>query len=182
MCHTDLHELDNDWGNPDSFYPFIPATRSSARSSAWANPSRPSSPFAVPIPPALYRPETAPLMCAGITVFNPIVLHQVRPGMRAAVVGLGGLGHLGVKFLSAHGCDVTVITRDAGKEPDARRFGAGAFPTSPDNVADKSLDFILVTATGRPGRPPFHEQAARPRQVCASSPQSPRTPRSTRST
>lgn len=66
----------------------------------------------------------APLLCAGITLYSPLRHWNVTPGMNVGIVGLGGLGHMGVKFAHAMGAKVTVITTSPGKEEDARRLGA----------------------------------------------------------
>jgi alcohol dehydrogenase (NADP+) len=77
----------------------------------------------------------APLMCAGITVWEPLRRWQVGPGTRVGVVGLGGLGHLAVKFAHALGADVTVFTTSAGKAHDARVLGADHVVISTDEQA-----------------------------------------------
>ncbi|ADB33005.1 Alcohol dehydrogenase GroES domain protein [Kribbella flavida DSM 17836] len=99
-----------------------------------------------PIPAALGSAEAAPLLCAGTTVFNAIVGHGVRPTDRVAVVGVGGLGHIALQVLAAWGCHVTAISTSAGKEADARRFGAHDFLTAGDlsRVGD-TFDFVLDT-------------------------------------
>lgn len=99
-----------------------------------------------PIPDALTSAETAPLLCAGSTVFNAIVGHDVRPTDRVAVVGVGGLGHIALQVLAAWGCRVTAISTSADKAEDARRFGAHDFLDSHDlSVARDRFDFILDT-------------------------------------
>lgn len=69
----------------------------------------------------------APLLCAGITTYSPLRFAGVKEGMKVAVVGLGGLGHLGVKFAVAFGAEVTVLSTSPGKEADARKLGATHF-------------------------------------------------------
>jgi uncharacterized zinc-type alcohol dehydrogenase-like protein len=80
--------------------------------------------FAYPLPAGLDPAAAAPLLCAGITVWEPLRALGVGPGTSLAVAGLGGLGHLAVKLAVALGADTTVISRSAGKADDARRLGA----------------------------------------------------------
>jgi uncharacterized zinc-type alcohol dehydrogenase-like protein len=69
----------------------------------------------------------APLLCAGITTYSPLRHWKVGPGQKVAIVGLGGLGHMGVKLAAAMGAEVTVISTSDNKEPDAKRLGADSF-------------------------------------------------------
>jgi uncharacterized zinc-type alcohol dehydrogenase-like protein len=90
---------------------------------------------------------TAPLLCAGITTYSPLRHWKVGPGQKVGVVGLGGLGHMGVKFARAFGAHVVVFTTSPGKTEDARRLGAHEVVVS-RNPAEmkahlKSFDFIL---------------------------------------
>ncbi|MEU7829466.1 MULTISPECIES: NAD(P)-dependent alcohol dehydrogenase [unclassified Nonomuraea] len=80
--------------------------------------------FAYPLPAGLDPAAAAPLLCAGVTVWEPLRTLGVGPGTRVAVAGLGGLGHLAVKLAVALGADTTVISRSADKIDDARRLGA----------------------------------------------------------
>jgi uncharacterized zinc-type alcohol dehydrogenase-like protein len=90
-----------------------------------------------------------PLFCGGITVFNPMLLAGLRPLDRAAVVGIGGLGHLALKFLRAWGCEVTAFTSSAGKHAEALKLGAHHAIASTDKDALKKargqFDLIIVT-------------------------------------
>jgi uncharacterized zinc-type alcohol dehydrogenase-like protein len=89
----------------------------------------------------------APLLCAGITTYSPLKHWNVRAGQKVGIVGLGGLGHMGLKFAHSFGADVTLFTTSAGKEADARRLGADHVVISkdPDAMAGekKRYDFIL---------------------------------------
>lgn len=91
----------------------------------------------------------APLLCAGITTYSPLRRWKVGPGMKVAIAGLGGLGHMGVKLAAAMGADVTVISTSPSKEEDARRLGAHNFLNIRDEEAAKAarggFDFILDT-------------------------------------
>jgi alcohol dehydrogenase (NADP+) len=107
--------------------------------------------YVLRIPEGMGPAGTAPLLCAGITTYSPIHHFGVRAGDRAAVVGLGGLGHMAVKFLDALGAEVTVLSRSAGKEADAARLGADDFVVTRDAAAftsnAKRFDFILDTVS-----------------------------------
>ncbi|GAB2647136.1 NADPH-dependent aldehyde reductase Ahr [Saccharopolyspora gloriosae] len=107
--------------------------------------------FVCPLPDAISSADAAPLLCAGSTVFNPLVDNDVRPIDRVAVVGIGGLGHLAVQFLAKWGCAVTAISTTPDKEQDARRFGATDFiATSEEGAlreAANSFDFVLSTVS-----------------------------------
>jgi uncharacterized zinc-type alcohol dehydrogenase-like protein len=105
--------------------------------------------WATPIPPALDSSVAGPLLCGGITVFNPLVQHHVRPTDRAGVIGIGGLGHMALQFLNKWGCEVTAFTSTAGKAEEARRMGAHRVVDT-HSAAELarvvgSFDFILST-------------------------------------
>jgi len=105
--------------------------------------------FVLHLPEGLEPSSAAPLLCAGITTYSPLRHWKIGPGHKVAVVGLGGLGHMALKFAKALGADVTLFTRSPGKEEEARRLGAGHVVISTDaeqmKVAAKSFDFILDT-------------------------------------
>jgi len=95
--------------------------------------------------------NVAPLLCAGITTYSPLKHWKVGPGHRVGVLGLGGLGHMGVKFAAAFGAEVTMLSTSASKETDARRLGAHHFALTSDRAQMKRLagtfDFILNTVS-----------------------------------
>ena len=105
--------------------------------------------FVLHIPDALDPKAAGPLLCAGITTYSPLKHWKIGPGHKVAVVGLGGLGHLGLKFAKALGADVSLFTRTAGKEDEARRLGADHIVLSTDPAqmaaAANTFDFILDT-------------------------------------
>ncbi|MCA2215071.1 NAD(P)-dependent alcohol dehydrogenase [Jidongwangia harbinensis] len=108
--------------------------------------------FVLRIPDALGLDVAAPLLCAGITTYSPLKHWQAGPGRKVAVVGLGGLGHVGVKIAHAMGADVTVLSQSLKKQEDGLRFGAGAYhatsdPDTFDKLAD-TFDLILNTVSG----------------------------------
>lgn len=105
--------------------------------------------YVLKISPNLSLPHVAPLLCAGITTYSPLKRHQVGPGKKVAVMGLGGLGHMGVKLAAAMGAEVTVLSTSSAKQKDAERLGAKHFVVTkdPKNLAAlvDSFDFILNT-------------------------------------
>jgi uncharacterized zinc-type alcohol dehydrogenase-like protein len=105
--------------------------------------------WALPLPAGVDSSSAGPLFCGGITVFNPIVQFGVKPTDRVGVVGIGGLGHLAIKFLNKWGCEVTAFTSSDAKRDEAMKMGAHKVVASGDKAALKavarSLDFILVT-------------------------------------
>lgn len=109
--------------------------------------------FAVRIPDGLSSVHAAPMMCGGITVYSPLRKNGAGPGKRVGVVGLGGLGHFGVLFARAMGCErVVAISRRRGKEGDARAMGADGFiATDEDEEWPKkharSLDLVISTVS-----------------------------------
>jgi uncharacterized zinc-type alcohol dehydrogenase-like protein len=107
--------------------------------------------FAVPMPDGLASEFAGPLMCAGTTVFTPLMQYNVNSTMRTAVLGVGGLGHLAVQFLAKMGCEVTGISSTHDKDEDVRKLGATKFlATRGGNELKKaagSFDFILSTVS-----------------------------------
>jgi len=103
----------------------------------------------VKVPDGLDPATAAPLLCAGITTYSPLRHYGVRPGHRVGVVGMGGLGHMGVKLAKAMGAHVTVFTRSPGKVAEAEAQGADAAVVSTDAdqmaAAAESFDFMLDT-------------------------------------
>jgi uncharacterized zinc-type alcohol dehydrogenase-like protein len=106
--------------------------------------------WALAIPDELDPALAGPLFCAGSTVFNPLLQFDVKPTDRVGVVGIGGLGHLALRFLNAWGCEVTAFTSSLSKQDEAKRLGAHNVVASTDSNALKAiagtLDFLLVTA------------------------------------
>lgn len=104
--------------------------------------------WTIPVPENLAFAEAGPLLCGGITVFNPLAMHAT-PTYRVGIVGIGGLGHMGVKFAAAYGCDVTAFTSSESKFDEARGFGAHHVVSSRDSKAIQALagtlDMLIVT-------------------------------------
>lgn len=105
--------------------------------------------WAIPLPDDLDPASAGPLMCAGVTVFSPLLIHHIKPGDRVGVVGIGGLGHLGVKFAKAWGCEVTAFTSSPSKAEEAKALGADRVVSSTDSAAigavAGTIDLLLVT-------------------------------------
>lgn len=105
--------------------------------------------FALKVPDSLEMSGVAPLLCAGITLYSPLRHWGAGPGMKVGVIGLGGLGHMGVKFAAAMGAEVTVFSHSAGKESDALAMGASHFVVTknPEVLAPLQEKFDLILNT-----------------------------------
>ena len=107
--------------------------------------------YAVRIPRNLDLAAVAPLLCAGITLYSPLKHWRTGPGKKVAIMGLGGLGHMGVKFAHALGAEVTVLSHSPVKESDARNLGTDHFvvTTDPDQLkaVKRKFDLILDTVS-----------------------------------
>ncbi|KAI0425923.1 NADP-dependent alcohol dehydrogenase-like protein [Xylaria sp. FL1042] len=102
-----------------------------------------------PIPDAIPSHLAAPMMCAGITSYSPLVRNGAGPGKKVAIVGLGGLGHFGVLFSKALGAETWVISRSHSKEEDAKAMGADGFLATQDKDWNKDhlMTFDLIVST-----------------------------------
>ncbi|WP_410210018.1 NAD(P)-dependent alcohol dehydrogenase [Aquirhabdus sp.] len=109
--------------------------------------------FVLAVPDGLDLSRVAPLLCAGITTYSPLQIWGVRAGSRVGVIGLGGLGHMAVKLAAGLGAEVTVISRTADKEADAKSLGAHHVLISTDEAAmtkaQSSFDLIIDTVPVR---------------------------------
>ena len=105
--------------------------------------------WATPIPDGVDLSKAGPLLCGGITVFNPLLQMNVLPTHRVGVIGIGGLGHMALRFLNKWGCDVTAFTSSASKADEAKQMGAHhVIDTHSKEALAKaagSFDFILST-------------------------------------
>src|SRR5208282_1660232 len=105
--------------------------------------------WATPIPEGLDLAKAGPLLCGGITVFNPLLQFDVLPTDRVGVIGIGGLGHMALQFMNKWGCDVTAFTSSTSKADEATRMGAHHVIDTHSNdalaKAAGSFDFILST-------------------------------------
>jgi uncharacterized zinc-type alcohol dehydrogenase-like protein len=104
--------------------------------------------WAIPLPENMNFADAGPLLCGGITVFAPLAMYA-RPTDRVGIIGIGGLGHMAVKFAGAYGCEVTAFTSSESKFAEARGFGANHVVSSKDSSAIKklagSLDLLIST-------------------------------------
>lgn len=107
--------------------------------------------FVHSISPKLDPAGVAPLLCAGITTYSPLRHWNVGPGQKVGIIGLGGLGHMGLKFAHSFGAHVVQFTTSMGKAEDAKRLGADEVINSKDEAQmaslAKSFDFILDTVS-----------------------------------
>ena len=107
--------------------------------------------FVLKLPEAIPYEAVAPLLCAGITTYSPLAHWKAGPGSKVAVVGLGGLGHMAVKFAHAMGAEVTVLSQTLSKKEDGLRLGADHFFATNDKATFKELanhfDLIINTVS-----------------------------------
>jgi len=115
--------------------------------------------FVLRIPAGLDPAGAAPLLCAGITTFSPLKQWNVKPGQRVGVVGLGGLGHMGVKLARSMGAEVTMFSTSPSKQKDAERLGANDFVLTRDPETLKAqagrFDFLLDTVSAKHDVPAY---------------------------
>jgi len=143
-CHTCMsgdHNMCNDAKGV--------AAAHQGRFGGFADTVRAQGAWAVPLPEGVDAAKAGPLFCGGITVFNPIVQNNIRPTDRVGVIGIGGLGHMALKFLKAWGCEVTAFTSSEAKAEEARAMGAHRIVNSRDKEALKAeagrFDMVLST-------------------------------------
>jgi alcohol dehydrogenase (NADP+) len=126
--------------------------------------------FVLRIPEKLDPKSAAPLLCAGITSYSPLRHWEVGPGTKVAVIGLGGLGHMGLKFAKAMGAEVTLFTRSPGKEAEARTLGADhvVLSTDPEQMkaAVRGFHFILDTVPNAHDLDPYLTTLKRDGVLC----------------
>jgi uncharacterized zinc-type alcohol dehydrogenase-like protein len=107
--------------------------------------------YVLRIPDNLPLDRSAPLLCAGITLYSPLMHWKAGPGKKVAIIGLGGLGHIGVKIAHALGTEVTVLSHSLQKEEEAKRMGANNFYSTSDPSTFKKLrgyfDVIINTVS-----------------------------------
>ena len=103
--------------------------------------------YVLSIPANLDMAQAAPLLCAGVTVYSPLHHWKVGPGKKVAILGLGGLGHMGVKFAVAMGAEVYVLGRSMGKAADAKGFGAKEYLLTADAIESHKSFFDMILNT-----------------------------------
>ena len=109
--------------------------------------------FVLHVADTLDLKAVAPLLCAGITTYSPLRFAQVGPAMKVGVIGLGGLGHMAVKFAVSFGAEVTVLSTSPSKEADAKRLGAHGFLVSSNKAQMKTYENyfdVLLDAVSAP--------------------------------
>jgi cinnamyl-alcohol dehydrogenase len=116
--------------------------------------------YVLRVPSNLPLDVAAPLLCAGITTYSPLIFYGLnQKGMHVGVLGLGGLGHMAVKFAKAFGCQVTVLSRSPNKKQEALALGADHFVISTDEAAMKaaadSMDGIVDTVSAEHSLSPY---------------------------
>lgn len=126
--------------------------------------------FVLRVPENLDARAAAPLLCAGITTFSPLNHWKVKKGDKVGVVGLGGLGHMGIKFAAAMGAETIMITTSPGKADDAKRLGADGVLISKDSDAmaahKGTFDFILNTVPVKHDINPYLHLLKRDSTMC----------------
>jgi alcohol dehydrogenase (NADP+) len=109
--------------------------------------------FVVRIPDSIPLPKAAPLMCAGVTMYSPLSRWNAGPGKRVAIIGFGGVGHIGTQISKALGAHTTVLDLSPDKKEDAHRLGADEYrvTTDPDTFKElaESLDLMICTVPAR---------------------------------
>lgn len=109
--------------------------------------------YVLKVPDNLPMDAAAPLLCAGITLYSPLKHWKAGPGKRVGIIGLGGLGHMGVKLAHALGAEVTVLSHSMNKEADAKRLGADHFYSTADAKTFEKLqsyfDLIICTVSAK---------------------------------
>jgi uncharacterized zinc-type alcohol dehydrogenase-like protein len=107
--------------------------------------------FVLRIPANLPSDAAAPLLCAGVTLYSPLMHWKAGPGKNVAIVGLGGLGHMGVKLAHAMGAEVTVLSHSTAKADDGKRMGADHFYATSDEATftklEGSFDLLINTVS-----------------------------------
>jgi len=120
-----------------------------AHHGGFADKVRAEAPSVVVIPEGMDLKSAGPLLCGGITVFNPLVQFDVKSTDKVAVIGIGGLGHIALQFLNAWGCEVTAFTSSESKRQEALTLGAHKTLNSRDQeeieAAESSFDFVIST-------------------------------------
>jgi uncharacterized zinc-type alcohol dehydrogenase-like protein len=119
------------------------------RHGGYADLVRANARFVIPIPDSLDSEAAAPLLCGGVTVYNPMRVNGINPSSRVGIVGIGGLGHIAIQFARVFGAEVTAFSTSVAKEEEARALGAHHFVNTRESKAMKdvtgSLDFIITT-------------------------------------
>ena len=152
-CKHDLEQYCLEGGGPTFTYNSMERDGSMPTYGGYSNTIVVKEEFVLHLSDKLDLAATAPLLCAGITTYSPLRHWKVGKGHKLAVLGLGGLGHMGVKFGVAFGAEVTVLSTSPKKEADAKKLGAHHFLVTSDpeqvKAAQGSFDFILDTVSAK---------------------------------
>ena len=120
--------------------------------------------WVIPLPDSIDIESAGPMLCGGITVFKPLLMHHITATSRVGVIGIGGLGHIAIKLLHAMGCEVTAFSSNPAKEQEVLRFGADKVVNSRDPEALKALagqfDLIINTVNVDLDWQPYFEALA----------------------
>ncbi|OLS60354.1 NAD(P)-dependent alcohol dehydrogenase [Pseudomonas putida] len=146
-CHADLEQYCLE--GPTMTYTTPDRVDGSYTLGGYSNRIVVSEAFVVRIPDGMDLASAAPILCAGITTYSPLRHHGVGPGHKVGILGMGGLGHMGIKLAKALGAEVTLFTRSAAKAAEARSQGADhvIVSTDPEQMAAAAdhFDFLLDT-------------------------------------
>ena len=147
MREQELTAMPDTYGAP---YPKSVDPEETLSQGGYASHMRAHEYFTFPIPDAIPSHLAAPMLCAGLTTYSPLVRAGVGKGKKVAIVGVGGLGHFGIMWANALGAEVTAISHSPHKKDDALKLGAKHFVSSGDKDWAKDLaftfDFVLNTA------------------------------------
>ncbi|KAJ3466542.1 hypothetical protein MRS44_004106 [Fusarium solani] len=171
VCGSDLHTATGGWGNKN--WPIVPGHEiighvvkagntygsvyadGTLAQGGYSSHIRAHEHYVYPIPEKLQTELAAPMLCAGLTAYSPLVRNGVGPGKTVGVIGIGGIGHFGILFAKALGANTIAISRSRAKEADARQLGADDFLPTKEQDWNKpyarKLDFILSTASSAEG-------------------------------
>ncbi|MBM3103787.1 MULTISPECIES: NAD(P)-dependent alcohol dehydrogenase [Pseudomonas] len=146
-CRSDLEQYCQE--GPTMTYATADRIDGSNTMGGYSNSIVVSERFVLRIPASLDLPGAAPILCAGITTYSPLKHYGVKAGDRVGILGMGGLGHMGIKFAKAMGAEVTLFTRSPSKAEEARKQGADHVIVSTDpaqmQAASEHFDFLLDT-------------------------------------
>jgi uncharacterized zinc-type alcohol dehydrogenase-like protein len=145
LCRADMHQF-----CPDAIYTYNSTGRDGLPTAGgYSTAFTVEQDYALRIPGTIPLDAAAPLLCAGITTYAPLKKWGAGPGKRVAIVGMGGLGHMGVQIAAAMGAEVAVISQTRSKEDDGRRFGASEYYAlnEPGTLKKLRHNFDLMVST-----------------------------------